>query len=78
MPLSKQLKMMQVILYLNDRCAAIIKNGVALSEILDLHLFELLAGMKYEVPNDHPEAFDAIYEKIDAALKPFIGKEVRA
>ena len=70
--------MMQVILYLNDQCAAIIKNGVALSEILDLHLFELLAGMKYEVPNDHPEAFDVIYEKIDAALKPFIGKEVRA
>ena len=77
-PLSKQLKMMQVILYLNDQCAAIIKNGTALSELLELHLFDLLAGMKYEIPNDHPEAFDSLYEKIDTALKPFVGKEVRA
>lgn len=77
-PLSKQLKMMQVILYLNDQCAAIIKNGTALSELLELHLFDLLVGMKYEIPNDHPEAFDSLYEKIDTALKPFVGKEVRA
>lgn len=70
-PLEKQLKMMQVILYLNDRCLDIIKTGTALSEIVDLGLFDLLAGMKYEIPNDHPEAFDRLYTSIDEKLAGF-------
>ena len=67
-PLEKQLKMMQIILYLNDRSLAIIKRGTALSEIIDLGLFELLAGMKYQIPNDHLEVFDSLYQQIDEKL----------
>ena len=63
--------MMQVILYLNDRCLDIIKTGTALSEVVDLGLFDLLAGMKYEIPNDHPEAFDRLYTSIDEKLAGF-------
>ena len=74
-PLEKQLKMMQIILHLNDRCEAIIKKGVALSEIIDLGLFDILAGMKYEIPNDQPEAFDRLYEQIDGKLDEFAAKQ---
>lgn len=70
-PLVKQLKMMQIILYLNDKCAGMIKKGVALSEIVDLGLFDLLSGMKYEIPNDHLEVFDQLYARIDETFKTF-------
>ena len=74
-PLEKQLKMMQVILHVNDRCDEIIRKGIALSEIIDLGVFDTLAGMKYEIPNDHPEAFDKLYQDIDGKLDEFISKQ---
>lgn len=70
-PLDKQLKMMQIVLHLNDRVLKLIKQGVALSEIVDLSLFDILAGMKYEIPNDKPEAFDILYNQINTALDEF-------
>lgn len=70
-PLVKQLKMMQIVLYLNDKTFALIKNGVALSEILDLGIFDTIAGMKYEIPNDDLSAFDKIYKNIDDKLAAF-------
>ncbi|MEG0570716.1 MAG: V-type ATP synthase subunit A [Oscillospiraceae bacterium] len=67
-PLEKQLDMMKIILYLNEKSLELVKQGVALSEILDLNLFELLAGMKYQIPNDDLGAFDTIYKQIDDGL----------
>lgn len=70
-PLEKQLKMMEIILYLNDRCLDIIKQGTALSEVIDLGLFDILAGMKYQIPNAHLEKFDELYAQIDEKLATF-------
>lgn len=71
LPLAKQLKMMQTILHLNDRVAELIKLGAPISEINELGLFEILAGMKYEIPDENPNAFKEIIEKIDIALDEF-------
>lgn len=68
-PLTKQLKMMQIILYLNDECLKIVKTGIALSEIIDLNLFDILAGMKYQVPNESD--FDKLYAQLDLGLDKF-------
>lgn len=73
-PLEKQLKMMQIILYLNDECVKLIKKNIALSEVIDLGLFDILAGMKYEIPNDDIDAFDRLYSKINDKLNEFIAK----
>lgn len=70
-PLKKQLSMMQIILYVNDKVLEIIKSGIALSEITGLGLFDILAGMKYEIPNEKPEAFDSLYQQIDQKLNDF-------
>ena len=75
-PLEKQLKMMQIILYLNDRCLEIIRHGVAFSELTDLGLFEILASMKYEIPNDHLEVFDRFYTQIDETLAKFTKEQL--
>ncbi len=41
----------------------------SLSELVDLGLFDLLAGMKYQIPNDDMSRFDGLYEQIDQALE---------
>lgn len=73
-PLEKQLMMMQIVLYVNDRVLALIQSGIALSEVIDLGMFDVLAGMKYEIPNGHPEAFDKLYERIDSELEGITAK----
>jgi len=67
-PLDKQLKMMEIILYVNDRCLEVVQAGTALSEAVDLGIFELLCGMKYQIPNDQPDKFDELYAQIDEKL----------
>lgn len=69
--LEKQLKMMQIILYLNDECVKFIKNGVALSEIIDLGVFDILIGMKYQIPSEDKEAFNRLYNEINQKLEVF-------
>lgn len=70
-PLMKQLKMMEIILYLNDKCADIIKSGTALSEVVELGLFDELAGMKYVIPNDDFSGFDKMKTDFDNKLSVF-------
>lgn len=74
-PLEKQLMMMNIILYLNDRCLEIVKKGVALSEILEFQLFEILNGMKYKIPNDNLKVIDSFYKEIDEKLESFKAKQ---
>lgn len=74
-PLEKQLKMMNIILYLNDKCFELVKKGVALSEILELGLFDILNGMKYQIPNDNLKVFDKFYSEINEKLESFKAKQ---
>ena len=67
-PLDKQLKMMELILRLHDGAKKLAARSIPLSQLKATGIFDELAKMKYEVPNDQQEKF-ADYEKaIDAAL----------
>ena len=51
MPLEKQLKMMEVILYLYDKCASAGRQaGADQPSLLDTGLFDELVKMKYDMP----------------------------
>ncbi len=67
-PMEKQLKMMQTIIYLYEQSRKIIARGIPVSEISDLGLFDMLTRMKYDIPNDHLELFDNYYHTIDTKL----------
>ncbi len=67
-PLEKQLKMMEVILYLYDKARALIQKNMPVSTIMELGLFDKVVKMKYDVPNDHMELFDNYFSEIDAKL----------
>ena len=67
-PLQKQLKMMQVILYLHRRAQGLVAAGVPLSRITGTGLFDKVVRIKYEVPNDQLQKLDDMIGEIDTEL----------
>lgn len=61
-PLSKQYLMMRAILKLYDCAKKALSRGATMTEITETGLLDKLVKMKYDIPNDKPEMFDA-YEK---------------
>ena len=68
-PLDKQLRMMELILKLYHGARDIVSRAIPLSQLKATGIFESLAKMKYEVPNDHQEKFDEYDKAIDEALR---------
>ena len=64
-PLEKQLRMMQVILALNDKCLELLQKGSTLSDILASGLFDKVVKMKYDIPNDNMSLFDDYIAEIE-------------
>lgn len=67
-PLQKQLKMMDVILYLYKRCKDLVAQGKPISQVVTSGIFDKVTKMKYDVPNDHIELLDDYFKQIDAAI----------
>jgi len=68
-PLQKQLQMMDVILYLNQKAKSFIESGRSLSTLIDTGIFESIIKMKYDVANDELEKFDEYPKTIDRIIK---------
>lgn len=68
-PLEKQLKMMEIILYLYRATKQHIDQGKAFSLISATNLFEKVTKIKYDIPNDSLEMFDDYYKLIDDTLQ---------
>ncbi len=67
-PMEKQLKMMQVIIYLYEKSRELVAKAIPVSLISEQGLFDMLTRMKYDVPNDNLELFDDYYKTIDEKL----------
>lgn len=67
-PLEKQLKMMEVILYLNKRCKEVVNVGKPIRLVVETGIFEQVIKMKYDVPNNNLDLFDNYYKDIDQAV----------
>ena len=70
-PLEKQLKMMEIILYLYERCKELIGMNMPVSILKSENIFERIIAIKYDVPNDklsmfsdYKIAIDNFYNKI--------------
>lgn len=72
-PLEKQYKMMDIILYLYHTGKDLVEHNVPISKLIDKGMFDMLTKMKYEVENDHLEKFDEYVKQIDS-----IAAEVKA
>ena len=67
-PLQKQMKMMDVILYLYKKCKDLVAQGKPMSQVVASGIFDKVTKMKYDVPNDHIELLDDYFRQIDAAV----------
>lgn len=67
-PLTKQMKMMDVILYLNKKSKEYVTTGKSLNMLLGTGIFEKVTKMKYNVSNEKYEQLDDYFNMIDAAI----------
>ena len=65
-PLAKQLKMMETILYLYDKCEALIGLNMPMSLLREDRIFEEIISIKYNVGNDELDKFNEYHDNIDA------------
>lgn len=63
--LEKQFKMMEIILYLNQKCRSLIAMGMPMSILRRENIFEKVISIKYDVPNDKLEMMDDYQKAVD-------------
>ena len=68
-PLEKQSKMMEVILYAYKRSQEIVAQGKVVQSILDTGILDKIIKMKYDIPNNQISLLDDYYQDIDEALQ---------
>jgi V/A-type H+-transporting ATPase subunit A len=67
-PLEKQMKMMDVILYLNKKSREYLVSGKSLNMLLGTDIFVKVTRMKYDVPNDNIGKLDEYFRLIENAI----------
>ncbi len=75
-PLKKQKKMMKVIIYLNKRVRQLIGASIPISKVIKTGIFDKLARIKYDVPNDKLEMLDDYKNEIDKIFDKIINEKV--
>jgi len=71
-PMEKQLKMMQVILYLYDKCKKLIAMNMPMSLLRESNIFEKIISIKYDIANNELEKFDEYFKMVDEFYDHFI------
>ena len=64
-PMEKQLRMMEIILHLYDRCKALIDRNMPMALLRESDIFEKIISIKYDVANDKLEQLNLYDDKIE-------------
>ena len=64
-PMEKQFKMMEIILYLYKRSRALISMGMPMSVLKEDKIFDKIISIKYDVPNNRLDMFDDYKKMVD-------------
>lgn len=65
-PMEKQFRMMEIILYLYRKSRSLISMGMPMSVLKEDPIFDQVIAIKYDVPNDNLAMLDDYKKKIDA------------
>lgn len=71
-PLAKQMKMMEVILYLYEKAKSLVEMNMPMSLLRENPIFDHVISMKYDVGNDELAKFDIYKSEIDKFYQHFI------
>ncbi len=64
-PMKKQYKMMEIILYLKDKSKELVNGGIPMSQLRKTGIYDEMIKMKYNVSNNNLKEFDLLKEKVD-------------
>lgn len=64
-PMVKQFKMMEIILYLYKKSRALISMGMPMSVLKEDKIFDKIIAIKYDVPNNRLDMFDDYKKMVD-------------
>lgn len=64
-PMEKQLKMMEIILYLYEKCKALISIGMPVALLREQNIFEKIISIKYDVANKELHRFEEYKQMIN-------------
>ncbi len=67
-PMEKQYQMMKVVLYLYDCAGELVARNIPISNMIATGIFDRLARIKYDIPNDQLSLFDSYYQEIDQKI----------
>jgi V/A-type H+/Na+-transporting ATPase subunit A len=73
-PMEKQCKMMETILYLYTKSKALVTMGMPMSVLKEDNIFERVISIKYDVANNELEKFDQFKKDIDSFYNKVIEK----
>ncbi len=73
-PLIKQFKMMDVILYLYQKSKALVHQGMPMSVLHQDSIWDKVTSIKYDVPNDKLEMLDQYKKDIDTFYEKVLEK----
>lgn len=74
-PLEKQYRMMQLILYVNEKAKDIVSRQIPISYLRQSGIFEDIIKVKYDIGNDELEKFDTYRQKVDAIYQELLQKQ---
>ena len=72
--MEKQFIMMEVILYLYEKCRDLVARGMPMSVLKEEHIFERVIAIKYDVPNDNLQLLDLYHGEIDDFYRAVLEK----
>lgn len=75
-PMDKQLKMMQTILYLFSRARKLVTMNMPMTLLRENNIFDRVISIKYDVANDELEKFDDYKKAIDEFYDHFMATNV--
>ncbi len=64
-PMEKQFKMMEIILYLYSKSRSLVTMGMPMSVLKEDNIFDQVIAIKYDVPNDNLALLDEYKTEID-------------
>ena len=64
-PFEKQMKMMEIILYLYDKSKLLIEKGIPMRILISSGIYDKVISIKYDVPNDNLKLLDDYFLQID-------------
>lgn len=73
-PIEKQFKMMEIMLYFYEQAKELLKRSIPISQLKNTGILDKIIRIKYDIPNDKLKLFDEYKKQIDESIQSLLLK----